>query len=67
MAGLPLFLFLLTAREVGLSAEDFHAVRSSAPCCGHSGRRYAFVCANYKIGAAFVVKTGACAVVLDRH
>ena len=67
MAGLPLFLFLLTAREVGLSAEDLHAVRSTAPCCGHFDRRCAFVCTNHKIGAAFVVKTGASAVVLDRR
>lgn len=67
MAGIPLLLFLLTAREVRLSAEAFRAVRSSNPRGDHSGRRSALVCANYKTGAVFVVKTGASAVVLDRR
>jgi hypothetical protein len=67
MAGTPPFRFLLTAREVGLSTEDFQAVRSLERCCGHSGRRCAFVCADDKTGAVSNVKTGAPAVVLDRR
>lgn len=50
MAGIPLFPFLLTAQEVGLSTEGLRAVRSSATGCGHPDRRCAFVCADDKIG-----------------
>ena len=67
MAGIPLFLFLLTAREVRPSTEALRAVRSSTPRCGHSRRRAAFLRVNYKAGTVFVVKTGASAVVLDRR
>jgi hypothetical protein len=66
MSGILLFLLLLTAREGALSV-DFPAVRSPAPCCGHSGRRGAFVRADDKTGAVFSVKTGAPAVILNRH
>ena len=67
MAGIPLFLLLLTAREGRLSAEDCRAVRPSALRCGHSGRRCAFVRADDETGALLSVKTGAPAVVLDRR
>jgi hypothetical protein len=67
MAGTPLILFPLTAREGRLSTEECPAARSSTPRCGHSGRRGAFVRPNYKTGAFFVVKTGASAVVLERR
>jgi hypothetical protein len=66
MAGIPLFLLLLTAREVQLSTESpilCHAPRLLR--CRHFVRCCAFVCANYKTGGVFVVKTGAYAVVLD--
>ena len=67
MAGIPLFLFLLTARGVRPSAEALPAVRSSTPRCRHSGRHSAFVCFNYKTDNVFVVKTGTSAIVLDRR
>jgi hypothetical protein len=67
MAGVPLLLFPLTAREGSLSTDPLVSLAPRLRRCGHSARRCAFVCANNKTGARFVVTTGAFAVVLDRR
>lgn len=67
MADIPLFPFLLTAREDRLSAEVSALIAFRNLAAVIPAGASALVRANVQTGAVFVVKTGGSAVILDRR